>query len=63
MNIQIGDKVLIKKNLDGSTPIEPEYINKEGVVVDINLDRPAPISVEVEGVGADGFWEEELEKI
>ena len=62
MNIDVGDIVVIKNSIDNSCPIESKYIGQEGVVVEINNDRPSPISVNVEGVGVDSFWPEELTK-
>lgn len=60
MNINVGDVVKIKKSIDNSCPVESKYIGQEGVVVEINNDRPSPISVNVKGIGVDSFWEEEL---
>jgi len=62
--LKIGDKVLIlKSSVCDSEPMELKYIGERGVVVGIHLDRPASISVKINGVGTDGFHEEELEKV
>ena len=61
--VKVNDNVIIKNSIEDVCHIEPKYIGKKGVVVEINNNRPSPISVKVKGVGTDSFWEEELEKI
>ena len=68
MVLKIGDKVIIKKDIEnfGDTEsndclIDPKYFGTKGVIVEINEDRPSPIAVKVDMVGTDSFWEEELE--
>jgi len=58
--IQVNNIVKIKKTIDDSCPIDKQYINKQGIVKEINKDRPAPITVFIENIGEDSFWEEEL---
>ena len=61
MNISVGNIVKIKENVDSSCPMDKKYIGQRGIVKEINEDRPSPITVFVQDVGEDSFWEEELE--
>ncbi len=63
MTVKINDMVKVVKCSDTGNPIEEKYMGKEGIVREINEDRPAPISVFFDGMGQDGFWPEELEII
>ena len=62
MKIEVGDKVRIKRNIEFSCPIEQKYIGKIGTIVEVNNDRPSPISVQIPDIGTDSYWAEELEK-
>ena len=59
--IKVGDKVIIgNSTLDDPEPVLPKYVGKEGEVIEINKDRPSPITVTVKDIGTDSFWESEL---
>lgn len=59
--IKIGDIVKVIGSIDITIPIEPKYLEKEGLVTEIHNDRPSPISVRFDGIGQDSFWPGELE--
>ena len=61
MNISVGNIVIIKENIDKSTPIDQKFIGQRGIVKEINEDRSSPITVFFKDIGEDSFWEEELE--
>ena len=61
--LKIGDDVKIIKCCDSACPVRPVYLGKRGTITEINLDRPAPIHVAVDGLCVDSFWPEELLKI
>ena len=42
--------IVIKSSKDDPEPMEKRFIGKRGIVVDINDDRPSPISVVFIGV-------------
>ena len=61
--MRIGTKVKVIRSVDEEVPVSSCYMNKSGVVIEINNDMPAPVSVKFENGCIDSFWKSELKRI